>query len=174
YTMQPNRYAHLSKPGCKGEQWHKDSYYGYKKLLRHHQLRYIMAMYYPQNTTIEMGLTAIKPRLQYEVMDPKINRNNDMENDICMTYTVGTVVLIHYDIFNRFEEPTKPTWNHNSMNAAYDAGLLQPIVKHIWNWMMGGVDIRQQLSIDQHIIEWERQLNDTDGKLRLNAAYNLA
>ncbi|CAF1157732.1 unnamed protein product [Adineta steineri] len=194
YTMQPSRYAHLSKPGCKAEQWHKDSYYGYKKLLRHHQLRYIMAIYYPQNTTIEMGSTAIKPRSQYDVMDPKINGNNDMENDVCMTYAAGTVVLIHYDIvhrrtvnrtkdtycfmfkfqFNRLEEPTKPTWNHNSMNAAYDAGLLQPIVKHIWNGMMGGVNIRQQLSIDQDILEWERQLNDIDGKLRLNAAYNLA
>jgi hypothetical protein len=97
-------------------------------------------------------------------MDPKIhqrnktlennNEKNDDMHDIYVVCSAGTVVLIHYDIvhrgtantsnsshrfmfkfqFNRLEEPTRPTWNHDPINTIYDAtdaGLLQPIVKHI-------------------------------------------
>ncbi|CAF1515322.1 unnamed protein product [Adineta steineri] len=209
YIMQPHRHAHLTKPGTQDQLWHKDSYFGYRKELRHHQLRYIMAMYYPQDTTLEMGPTAIKPKSQYDVLDPKVHRNektlensnakNDDQNDLYMICQAGTVVLIHYDIvhkgtanrtkdsyrfmfkfqFNRLEEPTKPTWNHDPSNAMYDAtdaDLLQPIVKHIWNWMMGGsiITYQEQLFTEQDIDNWTSQLNDKNGKIRLNAAYNLA
>ena len=207
YTMQPHRHAHLTKPGTKDQLWHKDSYFGYYKPLRHHQLRYIMAMYYPQDTTSEMGPTAIKPRSQYDAMDPKRpgsnkrrenpGRNNDDQHDMYMICRAGTVVLIHYDIvhkgtanqtsnsnrfmfkfqFSRLEEPTKPTWNHDPANAYYDAtdaGLLQPIVAHVWNWMIGRVSTLQQPRVDQDLIRWTAQLDNRDGKICLNAAYNLA
>ena len=206
YTMQPHRHPHLSKPGFQEQLWHKDSYFGYRKPLRHHQLRYIMAMYYPQDTTMEMGPTAIQPRTQYNVIDPKAHRKNGQsatsdgdDNEIHLVCTAGTVVLIHYDIvhkgtanqttnsprfmfkfqFNRLEEPTRPTWNHDSTNAIYDAadaGLLQPIVKHIWNWMLGDAHhTLPPVTVDQNmIVEWERQLKDEDETIRLNAAYNLA
>ncbi|CAF4718127.1 unnamed protein product, partial [Rotaria sp. Silwood2] len=193
-------------PGTADQTWHKDSYFGYRKPLRHHQLRYAMAMYYPQDTTIEMGPTAIIPRSQYDVMHPKMyspsetpenpNTTSD-DHDIYLVCTAGTVLLFHYDIvhrgtanrtnrsyrymfkfqFNRLEEPTQPTWNHDPTNAFYDAadaGLLQPIVKHVWNWMMGRVITLQELPIDQDINTWKTQLTDHDGKVRLNAAYNLA
>lgn len=210
YTMQPHRHPHLSRPGFAEQQWHKDSYFGYRKPLRHHQLRYIMAMYYPQDTTMAMGPTAIQPRTQYNVMDPKAHRRSDKrkgqnatndtdDDEIHMVCSAGTVVLIHYDIvhkgtanrtrdsarfmfkfqFNRLEEPIRPTWNHDSTNAAYDAadaGLLQPIVKHIWFWMLGGEHhTLPAVPRDPNIIvEWERQLHDEDEVIRLNAAYNLA
>ncbi|CAF4676063.1 unnamed protein product, partial [Rotaria sp. Silwood2] len=206
YTMQPHRHAHVTHPGTADQTWHKDSYFGYQKPLRHHQLRYVMAMYYPQDTTIEMGPTAIKPRTQYTVIDPKKcsdyetqetpNKEND-DKDIYLVCTAGTVLLIHYDIvhrgtanrtrclhrymfkfqFTRLEEPSQPTWNHDPENACYDAadaGILQPIVKHIWNWMLCRVITLQQPPIDQDISTWKIQLNDQDGKIRLNAAYNLA
>jgi hypothetical protein len=207
YTMQPHRHAHLTKPGTQDQQWHKDSFFGYRKPLRHHQLRYIMAMYYPQDTTKNMGPTAIKPRSQYDVLDSNIrsfdrkltnpNKSNDDQQDIYMICRAGTVVLIHYDIvhkgtanrtkdsnrfmfkfqFNRLEEPTQPTWNHDPANALYDAtdaGLLQPIVKHVWNWLIGRMIPTQQLPVDQDIITWKTELDNSDGKIRLNAAYNLA
>ena len=44
YTMQPHRHPHLIKPGTKAQQWHKDSYFGFRKPIRHHQIRYVMAM----------------------------------------------------------------------------------------------------------------------------------
>ncbi|CAF1311549.1 unnamed protein product [Rotaria sp. Silwood1] len=204
--MQPHRHVHVTRPGTADQTWHKDSYFGYRKPLRHHQLRYVMAMYYPQDTTIEMGPTAIIPRSQYDVMHPKMSSHSEtLENpnvssddhDIHLVCTAGTVVLIHYDIvhrgtanrtncshrymfkfqFNRLEEPTQPTWNHDPTNAFYDAadaGLLQPIVKHVWNWMMGRVITLLEPPTDQDINTWKTQLTDQYGKIRLNAAYNLA
>ncbi|CAF0921754.1 unnamed protein product [Rotaria sordida] len=208
YVMQPHRHPHLTSPGSDDQSWHKDSFFGYRKLLRHHQLRYVMIMYYPQDTTVEMGPTGIKPRTQYDVMDPKIYQHNkifessdaknDDKNDIYVVCMAGTVVLIHYDIvhrgtantssssyrfmfkfqFNRMEEPTKPTWNHDPANVSYDAtdaGLLQPVVKHIWNWMLGHVVAAPEAFVTSNdITRWKSLLNDRDGKIRLNAAYNLA
>ena len=119
---------------------------------------------------MEMGPTGIKPGTHFDVMDPKHYRGSkilenthakdDSTRDKYLVCSAGTVVLIHYDIvhrgtantskdshrlmfkfqFNRLQEPTKPTWNHDPTKALYDAanaGLLQPIVKHIWNWMLG-------------------------------------
>ncbi|CAF1431726.1 unnamed protein product [Rotaria magnacalcarata] len=206
YTMQPHRHAHATRPGTADQTWHKDSYFGYRKLLRHHQIRYTMVMYYPQDTTIEMGPTAIIPRSQYDVQHPEMyshfetlenpNTTSD-DHNISLVCTAGTVLLIHYDIvhrgtanitnrshrymfkfqFTRLEEPTQPTWNHDPTNASYDAadaGLLQPIVKHVWNWMIGRVITLQELTTDQDINTWKIQLSDHCGKIRLNAAYNLA
>jgi hypothetical protein len=207
YTMQPHRHPHLTSPGSTDQQWHKDSFFGYRKPLRHHQLRYAMIMYYPQDTTIEMGPTGIKPGTQYDVMDPKIhqgnktlentNAKNDDIHDKYVVCSAGTVVLIHYDLvhrgtantsnysdrlmfkfqFNRLEEPTKPTWNHDPTNTIYDAanaGLLQPIVKHIWNWMLGLVEVPEEVVVDNNITTWKSLLDNRNGKIRLNAAYNLA
>ncbi|CAF3458798.1 unnamed protein product [Rotaria sp. Silwood1] len=126
-----------------------------------------------------------------------INIKTDKQHDVRLVCTAGTVVLIHYDIvhkgtanrtkdsyrfmfkfqFNRLEEPTKPTWNHDPTNAVYDAadaGLLQPILKHVWNWMMGGTMMIQQSSTEQDIINWKIQVHNQDSETRLNAAYNLA
>lgn len=207
YTMQPHRHPHLNSPGSKAQLWHKDSYFGYRKILRHHQLRYIMAMYYPQETTMPMGPTAIKPRSQYDVIDLKFHRHkrefdqsngdDDRDHDIHLVCPAGTVVLIHYDLvhrgtsnqsmnshrfmfkfqFHRTEEPTEPSWNHDVNNDAYeanDADLLRPIIKHVWSWMMGCKIQHIKSVTDQEIITWTTNLNHRDGKVRLNAAYNLA
>ena len=207
YTMQPHRHPHLTSPGTKDQMWHKDSYFGFAKMLRHHQTRYLMAMYYPQDTTREMGPTGIKPRTQYDAINPKkyrgpktfenTNAKNDPKIDMFATCTAGTVILIHYDLvhrgsanissnshrfmfkfqFNRLDEPTKPTWNHDPANANYDAadaGLLQPVVKHVWNWLLGNdKPIEQTYTVDD-INRWKSLLDNPDGKVRLNANYNLA
>ncbi|CAF5139872.1 unnamed protein product, partial [Rotaria sp. Silwood1] len=79
--MQPHRHAHVTRPRTAGQTWHKDSYFGYRKPLRHHQLRYTMVMYYPQDTTIEMGPTAIIPRSQYDVKHQKMYSHSEtLEN----------------------------------------------------------------------------------------------
>ncbi|CAF2699810.1 unnamed protein product [Rotaria sp. Silwood2] len=76
------------------------------------------------------------------------------------------------------EEPTKPTWNHDPTNASYDAidaEVLQPVVKHIWHWMLGRlVAAPKVLVTSSDITRWTSLLNDRNGKIRLNAAYNLA
>lgn len=200
YTMQPHRHAHLTKPGTQDQQWHKDSYFGYRKSFRHHQLRYVMAMYYPQDTTMDMGPTAIKARTQYDTVDPKVYQDeteDQADENVYFTCKAGTVLLIHYDLvhrgtanqtkdayrfmfkfqFNRLEDPKKPSWNHDPATDDYDAadaGVLQPIVKHVWNWLLGTTISNFDSPTDQNIGEWQRQLHDSDRRLRLNAAYNLA
>lgn len=208
YVMQCHRHPHVTRPGTRSQFWHKDSYFGYRKPLRHHQIRYVMAMYYPQDTTLDMGPTALKPRSQYDVLRPnqfasteseeEMSEKSDDQNDIYLTCQAGTVLLIHYDIvhkgtantthnsnrfmfkfqFNRVEEPTEPTWNHDPKNALYDAadaGLLQPIVKHVWNWMLGRTIPLESNASSQDIMNWKTQINSKDDKqLCLNAAYNLA
>jgi Phytanoyl-CoA dioxygenase (PhyH) len=96
FTMQPHRHPHLTSPGSKAQQWHKDSFFGYRKPLRHHQLRYVMAMYYPQDTTMEMGPTGIKPGTHYDVMDPKNYRGSKTLaycNRLLTMYGTGCWVL---------------------------------------------------------------------------------
>ena len=206
-TMQPNRHSHLTSPGSKAQQWHKDSFFGYRKPLRHHQLRYVMVMYYPQDTIMEMGPTGIKPGTHYDVMDPKDYRGSktlenthakdDAIRDKYVVCKAGTLVLIHYDIvhrstantskdshrlmfkfqFNRLDEPTKPTWNHDPTKTIYDAanaGLLQPIVKHVWSWMLGLVEVPKEVVADKEIATWKSSLDNRNGHICLNAAYNLA
>ena len=53
YYMHPHRHCHYRPPGSEGQQIHKD---GFTK--RRHRARWILAMYYPQDTTVDMGPTA--------------------------------------------------------------------------------------------------------------------
>ncbi len=76
-------------------------------------------MYYPQDTTLQMGPTALTPSTQYCAMsrpnDRKRakmpeewinkqstdNNNSNSEDGLPMVCEAGTVVLIHYDIWHR-------------------------------------------------------------------------
>ncbi len=83
FGMHPHRAVHLSKPGKKEQLWHrvrnkkpfnltlKDSFWGYRLPLRYPLPWMVMAMYYPQKTTLQMGPTGIKPGTQYYTLGPK-------------------------------------------------------------------------------------------------------
>jgi O-acetylhomoserine/O-acetylserine sulfhydrylase-like pyridoxal-dependent enzyme len=109
YIMQPHRHPHLNKPGSNFQQWHKDSFFGFMKPCRNHQLKNVMAMYYPQKTTVTMAPTGIKPQTQYSIIDPKKYRgklknqhkSSDKKKDISMVCEAGSVVIIHYDLIHR-------------------------------------------------------------------------
>src|SRR5207248_6788306 len=51
-TMHPHRHCHSLPPGAGGQQWHQDDVNR-----RHHQVWRVLAMYYPQDVTLEMGPT---------------------------------------------------------------------------------------------------------------------
>ena len=57
YYMHPHRHIHYRPPGGEGQTLHKD---GFSK--RRHRTRWTLAMYYPQETTLEMGPTASRAR----------------------------------------------------------------------------------------------------------------
>ena len=54
YYMHPHRHCHYRPPHSEGQQIHKDSF-----TRRRHRTRWILAMYYPQDTTVDMGPTAV-------------------------------------------------------------------------------------------------------------------
>ena len=58
YVMHAHRHPHVNPPNSRGGAWHKDSYWGYTKVRDHHP-RWIMAMYYPQDTPVEIGPTGV-------------------------------------------------------------------------------------------------------------------
>ena len=60
YFMEPHRHNHYNPPGSAGQTLHKDSF-----TRRRHHTRYAMVMYYPHDTTVEMGPTALLPGSQY-------------------------------------------------------------------------------------------------------------
>ena len=110
YVMQSHRFMHKTSKGQLDQQWHKDSFFGYTRPLRHNQIRNVMLMYYPQKTTIPMGPTALRRGTAYTCIDPKrykgvfpneFNKGWNKESDIFMECEAGSLLLIHYDIIHR-------------------------------------------------------------------------
>ena len=64
YLIHPHRYCHLNSPGSDGQTWHKDDYI-FDQKVRHHRFRWVMAFYYPQDVTEDMGPTGVLPGKQY-------------------------------------------------------------------------------------------------------------
>ena len=60
YFMEPHRHCHFKPPGGEGQRPHRDGF-----TRKRHHTRWILAMYYPQDTTVEMGATGIRPGTQY-------------------------------------------------------------------------------------------------------------
>ena len=63
YAIHPHRHCHDLGPGADGQHWHKDDYVGDRNV-RHHRFRWVMAFYYPQDVSGDMGPTAILPGRQ--------------------------------------------------------------------------------------------------------------
>ncbi len=126
YQMNAHRHCHYMAAGDTGGQWHQD---GVNK--RHHQIRTVLAMYYPQDVTEDMGPTVILPGTQYHNTPTGLMRTYaNFKDQIALTVKAGTVAIVHYDIwhawmdnrsdtdrlmlkflFDRTSEPTGPSWN---------------------------------------------------------------
>eukprot|EP00927_Polykrikos_kofoidii_P076682 TRINITY_DN73734_c0_g1_i1.p1 TRINITY_DN73734_c0_g1~~TRINITY_DN73734_c0_g1_i1.p1 ORF type:complete len:699 (-),score=100.65 TRINITY_DN73734_c0_g1_i1:131-2161(-) len=62
YTLMPHRHCHLAK--TEGQQLHQDDYFGYDNF-RQMVPTDLIAFYYPQAVTAQMGPTAVVPGSQY-------------------------------------------------------------------------------------------------------------
>ena len=76
YAIHPHRHCHDHGPGGSGQHWHKDDYVGDQNV-RHHRFRWVMAFYYPQDVSADMGPTAIVPGRQFY--------NTVYDNDLART-----------------------------------------------------------------------------------------
>eukprot|EP00930_Biecheleria_cincta_P084710 TRINITY_DN74159_c0_g1_i1.p1 TRINITY_DN74159_c0_g1~~TRINITY_DN74159_c0_g1_i1.p1 ORF type:complete len:647 (+),score=96.37 TRINITY_DN74159_c0_g1_i1:68-2008(+) len=118
YVMHPHRFCHKSQPGRQAQTWHRDSYWG-NWHPRSHMPYWVMALYFPQDTPVELGPTGILPFSQYYNKDEGsrglfgVTRFSDCdltEGAVIQAWQVrehplvcraGTVALIHYDLWHR-------------------------------------------------------------------------
>jgi len=133
YAMNSHRHCHISPPGFKSQAWHQD---GINQ--RHHQIRTVLAMYYPQDVPVEMGPTVIMPGTHFRnAPTDRMAAYGTLREQVLLTVKAGTVAIVHYDIwhagtanrtdksrymlkflFSRGSEIASPSWNHDPAAAA--------------------------------------------------------
>ena len=164
---------------------------------RHPHCRWTMAFYSPQDTTLDMGPTAVLPGTQY--YDTHETAHSQPELPLCGE--AGTLSIVHYDLwhrampnhcqkqrymvkflFTRLEDPQEPSWN-NGQEKWQSAQNENPDNKHqfmwakFWNWYRGEPNgsIGNIKSKSENTSKLIQTLQDgtQDEALRLEAAYIL-
>lgn len=191
YIMHSHRHPHINPPESKGGGWHKDSYWGYHKVRDHHP-RWIMAMYYPQDVTIENGPTGVIPGTHYfesRVEDP------DAEG-IPLCGEAGSVIIIHFDLwhrafpngtknnrymmkfqFTRMREPDAPHWRNASDALPLNDLASSPrreMWSAMWRYLAGRMDANGHGTDKAASRTLARSLREASEAARLHAAYALA
>lgn len=100
YMMNPHRHCHLNPAGSKGAGWHKDCYV-YDHNLRHPRFHWVLALYYPQDTTADMGPTGVMPGQHWyrtiSSPDPALTQ----ERGEGLVGAAGSVSIVHFDGWHR-------------------------------------------------------------------------
>ena len=155
YYLHLHRHVHNREPGGKDQNLHKDSLgnsrFAVDEKRRHHHTRWAMLFYYPQDTPIELGPTAVMPKSQY------LNTERpEGQKEAQLAGEAGTITIVHYDLlhrgmannadsnrhmvkylFTRMSEPTQPSWDcdHTPWHASDHPQ--EAIWQYIWNWHQG-------------------------------------
>jgi hypothetical protein len=171
FQMNGHRHLHTTPANhLQSQTWHQDG-----TNVRHHQIRTVLAMYYPQEVTLENGPTVILPGSHFRnAPTDRMASYANIRGQKFVTVKVGTVAITHYDIwhagtlnrsnkprhmlkflFDRVSEPTRPSWNHDSLQGeAVAQSLVGEMVgpsryynsdyykewelrKEMWDWLMG-------------------------------------
>lgn len=156
YFIHPHRHCHYRPPHSEGQQIHRDSF-----TRRRHRTRWLLAMYYPQDTTVDMGPTGVLPGTHYYnwLVGPiGLNMRLDTtEGEVPVVVEAGTMLMVHYDLwhrgmgnttdkkrfmmkfmFARIEEPQEPSWNSlDSEWADVDDSALNGVWSQMWRWYTG-------------------------------------
>ena len=182
YSMHPHRALHKNPPGSDEQQFHKDSYWGYTRRVRNHRPWWVMIMYFPQDTELEKGPTAVMAGSQHLNQRPE-----GYCNEVPIAGGAGSFVLIHYDIwhrkmknltdlnrymfkfeFARLSPPGARTaatpWQWPASSPTPD---LSPAWQATWDWLNG-----QQAAPAPHQAHVE-ELGADDEAIGINAGYAL-
>ncbi|MEE2659287.1 MAG: HEAT repeat domain-containing protein [Candidatus Latescibacterota bacterium] len=100
YILNPHRHCHLNPPGSKGQSWHKDCYV-FDHNIRHPRFRWVLAFYYPQETTREMGPTGIMPGQQWYRTISEPDPARATETEMPLVGEAGTIAIVHFDAWHR-------------------------------------------------------------------------
>ena len=151
YVMHSHRHPHINPIGSDGGGWHKDSYWGFRKV-RSHRTRWAMIFYYPQDTSLENGPTAVMSGTHcFE----KRAASEAEEHHLPLVGEAGSMALVHFDLwhrampnqadytrymmkfqFTRMQEPSAPTWNAQGGTWQPEDGSFMS-ARH-WDWHCGG------------------------------------
>ena len=183
YHFHAHRYCHLRPPKTPTQGLHKDSW-----SRRHHRTRWCMALYYPQDTTLDMGPTGVVPGSQYYNHEP----DAEVGEEIPLCGDAGTVTIIHYDLwhrglenssdrprymhkflFARMEEPTKPTWSSQDLGWPEDVDRRNGLWQKMWRWSAGEHGFGTTGSGEGDIDELVDQLKNENETTRFQAAYRM-
>ena len=192
YAMHSHRHPHQNQPHSDGQDFHKDSYWGYQKV-RHHCPRWAMAFYYPQDSPLEIGPSAVLPGTQY--YNTRITENNDGE--LALSGEAGTLTIIHFDLwhramanrtdktrymmkfqFIRMDAPERPEWNVTDphwelMDADPTIPTHQGTWRHVWNWLAGESNGHSGNATNRNLATHIDGLADEDPAVRSRAADDL-
>ena len=193
YYLHLHRHMHDNRPGSDAQTIHQDSLgnsrYAVDGNRRHHHCRWAMAFYYPQDTTLDMGPSAVAPGSQYLTEGAGLDAEQALEGP------AGTVTVVHYDLFHRglanrsadtrlmikflfarMEDPVRPSWN--AAQAAWpeepgsDARDRQRVWRHHWRWFRGESAANGDGAATD-VRALERDLDHADEWRGLAAAYGL-
>jgi hypothetical protein len=156
YLMHPHRHCHRRPPGLASQTWHKDDHM-FDSNVRHHRCRWLMAFYYPQDVTHDMGPTGILPGSQFhnQISCPDPEHTTESAHAVCGE--AGSVTLVNYDIwhlgmtntssrnrlmlkflFMRMTEPVAPAWQNE--DEAFQPLPHDPhpaLSESVWQWLRG-------------------------------------
>ncbi len=186
-SMNPHRHGHLNPPGSKGQSWHKDCYV-FDHNMRHPCYHWILALYYPQDTTEDMGPTGILPGLQNweHISNPDPVQCSD--NALALCGEAGTITLLHFDSwhramanrsdrkrymlkfqFARMQWPPTPSWNHQHTGWQLDTAA-DPVEHYTWNWLCGQPSTAPAQGAAKDLLAMVQKGGESE---RLRAAYAL-
>ncbi len=190
YYMQPHRHAHFNQPKSDGQRMHQDS----GKEWSHHTRR-LLVFYYPQDTPVMLGPTAITPGSHY-YNTPDGAMVSD-EFPICGK--AGTVAIANYDLwhrampnrtdknrymmkflFARMSEPQSPSWNSETtdweQSKPIGNGEHQKMFEHVWDWHCGKANGNTPSNgqLIESVPELIEGLGNDSESIGLTAAYALS
>jgi ectoine hydroxylase-related dioxygenase (phytanoyl-CoA dioxygenase family) len=127
YTMNSHRHCHFTSNGHPGGHWHQDSVN-----VRHHRIERVLAMYYPQDVTEDMGPTIVLPGTQYHNTPSTLMASYmNFKHQVPLTVKAGTVAITHYDIWHAWM-PNTSTKNRRMLKFLFDRTDMNP-TEPSWN-----------------------------------------
>ncbi len=192
YIMNPHRHCHLNPPESQGQHWHKDCYV-FDHNMRHPRFQWVLALYYPQDTTEAMGPTGLLPGKQFYKKVSHANPQLASEPAAPLCGEAGTVSLVHFDAwhrampnrstkkrymlkfqFARMQSPQAPSWNHRDREWKGDVNDKSRAASvDVWNWLCGNHSASESDTSENGAPALVAALGDKSETVRLNAAYTL-
>ncbi len=148
-------------------------------------------MYYPQDTTEDMGLTAIVPGTQYY----NTSTGGTRDDETPLQVPAGTVAIVNYDIWHRgtanrsqkkrymmkflfycMEEPRGPSWDNEQAEWEGMGSEHNEMWTSIWDWHLGranGGATRKQRKAERSVDELVRSMVNDPEPACIDAAYEL-